>query len=880
MTEAELEQHWPGVSFTPTEARLLGFLHGCGGRPATEAELLREVWGYAPTTKTRTVSTTIRRLRKKIEADPKRPRQLLFLRGRGYALVHPETRAVTRSEVERRLREWLGPDQEWVTLIAHEAGRRGRIPSPSTRLIGREHVMEQLRARIRGGDRVLTVHGAAGLGKTTLALELARTFRDLPGGAWFCPVEHATDVDALLAAIGGCIGISRPPDASRSLADQLVQVLRHLGPTLLVLDNFEQLPTEAAKTVADLVRQAPELQVVVTSRRVLNIRAETTYPLAPLDLAEGVELLTRCLEQAGQEVDDDSALKTIVELVEGVPLAIEMAAARARLFSLTELRARLSQDLRVLAHGPGPRPDRQQTLDQAIAWSWGLLPESERGALTALTVFRGGFSIEAAERVLDDADGLERLASLVDHAMIRRTPGARFALFESVRQFVARRSPCPSAVRARHADWAVQLVERRRQSDRQEWERACSVELENVLAAVAFLRERGDARAVTLVDGLSRMKRRRYLRDDLSDQIRRTRAAMPSDPELGPRLNVALARTLCGERSFDEAQVEVERGLERARPGSAVQIALLATAAFIARQRGDERAAMALAQRATPEALRSGEVGIALQATMIIGASQMDLGQIEEAEQTFDRALELARSDRAPDLEALALANRAACLMVARRTDEAIPQLLKAEELAIKADSPGVLFSIRTNLATCYTFAGRYAEAAPVFTMLIQQHAIYGAHIVGGSLQLNAGLNALFLGDSERATELLALAYAEFSHRGNRSTRSRMAAAYLGVAWVEVGDLGAADQAWEGIEPPDGSGPWPHAVEEFELCMSTRHLGLWRRDGDEAHLHALREALERFGTPCVATAAYRVLTRALERATPPGDQRASSPRSR
>ena len=272
MTHEDIAQHWPDVSFTPTEEKVLSYLARRGGDPATEADLLREVWGYAPSARSRTVATTIRRLRRKIETDPRRPRQLLFLRGQGYCLVPPEASAVTRAEVERRLREWLGPDQDWVTLVAPAPGQRGHLPAAAGPMVGRLDALDALTRLVRGGARLVTVHGAAGLGKTTLALALGRSLRDqFAGGVWFCALEAASNAEDLLDVVAASVGITGAPGADRPRSDGLVQALVHLGPTLLVLDNFEQLAPDAATAVADLLASAPDLQVVVTSRRVLGL---------------------------------------------------------------------------------------------------------------------------------------------------------------------------------------------------------------------------------------------------------------------------------------------------------------------------------------------------------------------------------------------------------------------------------------------------------------------------------------------------------------------------------------------------------------------------------------------------------------------------------
>jgi len=866
VTPQELAQHWPDVSFTPTEARVLVYLAARGGEPATEAQLLQDVWGYAPTARTRTVPTTIRRLRRKIETDPKRPRQLLFLRGQGYCLVPPDASPLTRAEVQRRLREWLGPDQEWVTLVAPAAGQRGYLPAPTAPMVGRTDALQALDERVRAGQRLITVHGAAGLGKTTLALALARSMREaFGGGAWFCPLEEARTVDDMLEAIARCIGITAAPGEGRSRQQQLVHALHHLGPVLLVLDNFEQLPGDASLVVARLLARAPDLQIVVTSRRVLGIAAEATHPLAPLSLHEGISLLERCLEQSGQPADEPELLPRIVELVEGVPLAIELAAARARLLPLSELVALLERDLGVLANPSGARPDRQKTLEEAIAWSWGLLDGVERETLAALGVFRGGFTVSAGLQVLDRVDGLDRLAALVDHAMLRRVAGGRLAVFESVRQFVARRAPVPTAVRARHAAWALAHAQHDAPGQGHVSHESLLVELDNLLAAHDFLLESADPRAIDLLDVLAPLFSARAVPRGLSERARRTRASVPCTPAQGATLNVILAGTLSAERSFSDARIEVERGLSRVQVGSRDHARLLNAASYLARQRGEHDAGLVHARAAEAIAQQLEALDLQCQSAMLTGASLLGAGDPAAAERAFSRAAERARRCGLRSQETQAQANRGSCLLSQGRTREALTLLEHARDLALDDDSLALVFSIHVSLAVAYLMSKRFYDADRLYADIIAEQPLHGAQTVTGVVHLNAGLTALHLDDPARAALLLAQARREFVEVGRTGSVLAMADAYRAVALAESGQGPAAQEIWHGLAPVEPDAAWPAAHGESALCRAHRHLLVWRRDRDPAALHAARQVLEEHGPDCADSAARVVLERALAR---------------
>ena len=331
---------------------------------------------------------------------------------------------------------------------------------PASSLVGREQELRAVAALL--GDpavRLVTVLGPGGVGKTRLALELAHRlagrFRD---GARFVP----------LAAV----------DSRERLEDELASLE---GETLVVLDNFEQL-LDAAPAVADLLSRAPAVTALVTSQAALRLTGEHEVALAPLAAAPAAELFVR----RARDVDrGDPAVAEICARLDGLPLAIELAAARTRLLSPAAILERLGRRLDLLTGGTRDAPARQRTLRAAIEWSHDLLADREQRAFTQLAVFAGGWTLEAAEAVAGDV--LDELEALVDRSLVVRA-GDRFDMLETVHEFARER--LDDAVRDRHAAWALELAETAEAglegAEQAAWMRRLDAERENLTAAAEW----------------------------------------------------------------------------------------------------------------------------------------------------------------------------------------------------------------------------------------------------------------------------------------------------------------------------------------------------------------------------------------------------------
>jgi predicted ATPase len=349
------------------------------------------------------------------------------------------------------------------SAVATRAGQRvaafpsvNNIPTPPTALIGREADLSQLRDLVADPAlRILTLTGAGGIGKTRLAVELGRQVADrFAGGACFVQLEKVSEAGLVPSEVALALGATQLPDAGpeAAIANHLEQLA---GPVFLVLDNFEHV-LEAALFVARLA--SDRLKVVVTSRAALRVYGEYEFAVSSLNSGNGAAreemarspavrlFLERATGLRGSTIDEEQleAVSAICARLDGLPLAIELAAARTRLFPLKTLQARLDNPLAVLVGGPRDLPQRQHTLRATIDWSYNLLDAEHRKLFRRMAVFVGGATLEAIEAVCDTRRDLkvdlwEAIELLADNSLVRRIDSddtePRFALLETMREY-------------------------------------------------------------------------------------------------------------------------------------------------------------------------------------------------------------------------------------------------------------------------------------------------------------------------------------------------------------------------------------------------------------------------------------------------------------
>jgi predicted ATPase/DNA-binding SARP family transcriptional activator len=406
------------------------------------------------------------------------------------------------------------------------------LPSQTTAFIGREREVVELGQQLRqGGRRLITLTGTAGSGKTRLALQVAGQFLSGEGtgldGVYFVPLASLTEPDLVPGAIAQALGVTE--SASRPMRATLVEELGEKR-TVLILDNFEHL-LPAAGLVSDLLAACPHLRVLATSRASLNLRGEYEYPVPtmavpthyphpnPEQLAQ-YESVFLFVERAQETLphftlnrDNARPIAEICRRLEGLPLAIELAAARVKVLSPEAILSRLDRRLKLLVGGHVDLPPRQRALDAAIEWSYRLLGEDEKRLFRGLSVFTGGWTLEAAEVVLGaDEDDPERggvlprhavldtLTSLLSKSLITRATGTdRYLMLETLREYAHDRLVEAGEewmVRSRHARYFIRLGEEADVGvvgpDQAQWLRRLDEDHDNLRAVLTLALETRD----------------------------------------------------------------------------------------------------------------------------------------------------------------------------------------------------------------------------------------------------------------------------------------------------------------------------------------------------------------------------------------------------
>ena len=380
------------------------------------------------------------------------------------------------------------------------------LPIPLTRFVGREAELAEA-ATLLAATRLLTLTGPGGAGKTRLALELASDLAgNFPDGVCFVDLAPLTEGEFVWDQVATTLGITEPA-SGRSLSEAVGQYLAQRR-ALIMLDNCEQVVQSAASVTAALLTAAPAIKVLATSREPLGVGGEVTWVVPPLSDGDGVELFTDRARQARPHFSlrerDAEAVRTICRRLDGLPLAIELAATRARAFAPADIAAGLRDRLQLLPAGPRTAPARQATLQASFDWSYDLLSEPERALLRQCSVFAGGFDLEAAISVCPAA-GLDVVGSLVDRSLLvvqddEHQGGPRYRMLEPVRQFAAvlmADAGEEELVRSRHRDHYLQLIESLEPlltgPDEYRWRARVNPERDNIRAALAWSRDRGDA---------------------------------------------------------------------------------------------------------------------------------------------------------------------------------------------------------------------------------------------------------------------------------------------------------------------------------------------------------------------------------------------------
>jgi predicted ATPase/class 3 adenylate cyclase len=394
-------------------------------------------------------------------------------------------------------------------VFQHAAGQfpplrslyRTNLPVPATPFLGRERELaEVVELLVSDGVRLVTLTGPGGTGKTRLALQaVAEASDQFPDGVFWVPLAPLGDDALVLEQAAQAVGSEE-------------ELAAHVGDKrlLLLLDNFEHM-LGAAPGVADVLAACPNLVVVVTSRELLQLKAEHVYAVPTLDEQDGVTLFLARARAVTPDLDANGTVAELCARLDNLPLALELAASRTRHLTPEQLLERLSKNLDLLRGGRDADP-RQRTLRATIEWSFELLELHEQDALARLAVFSGGWTIDAAEEVA--AADLDTLASLVDKSLVRKT-GDRFWMLETIREFAEERLEQAGEagdVRERHIDFFLAMAERAapelRGAAQFDWYTRLELDHDNLRSALSALRENDDAeRGLRLAVSLWRLWR-------------------------------------------------------------------------------------------------------------------------------------------------------------------------------------------------------------------------------------------------------------------------------------------------------------------------------------------------------------------------------------
>jgi len=627
------------------------------------------------------------------------------------------------------------------------AGGRGPRPLPAstTSLLGRERAIDEVAGLVaRSGARLVTLTGPGGVGKTRLAVAVGERLRDRFGaGTVFVPLDAVTEPGLVLVAVGRMAGadLGRAGSPLEALAETFGD-----GAWLLILDNLEQV-VQVARDLGELLARCPGLAMLATSRTVLGLRAEREYPVASLPLPAGPGTASAVDVAASPAValfvdraravrpgfalteGNAAAVAEICRRLEGLPLAIELAAARTRLLDPPALLARLAASLDALGTGAVDVPERQRTLRATVDWSVGLLTGAERSLLEVAAVFTGGWTIQAAARVagLDENRALELSEALARHSLVYLDStqlGPRTRMLETVREFAAERlaaRPDAAEVGRRHAGFYRTLAE---QADRP---------LRGVGPGVWL--ERLDAEAGNLTAAV-----RWYL---------------AHDPGPLPHLFRVLWLFWMQRDLEGQARSWVEQFRHAAGPLDVQARAELALVeAVIAVHTGDDTAALAARQRLAPLLAGIGDPFLRAACQLAMAWSLPIAGDLDGALREAAVSLQELRGHDEPVFTAIAAFAVGSLEMALGRYDDALRHLGEARGLAERPGRDWLLAGVPVQLGVLAVLRGRLDEARALLEEALDLSlAARSTPFVTLCLAAYARL-ALAEGDPERAAQL------------------------------------------------------------------------------------------------------------------------------
>ena len=679
------------------------------------------------------------------------------------------------------------------------------VPAERDSFVGRQEPLQALAKKLDSGARLVSVLGMGGTGKTRLVTRFAWTWLgDYPGGVWFCDLSQARSVDGIYFAVAQ--GLDVPLGKTEPVV-QLAHAINGRGKCLVILDNFEQVARHAEETLGHWLDRAPQATFVVTTREVLGIVGEETLALSPLPPGDAAALFLRRAESAQQGyrpgADDEAAIAQLVKVLDGLPLAIELAAARVRVMNPRTLLARMNERFNVLWSRAGRR-DRQATLRAAFDWSWELLSEPEKETLAQLSAFRGGFTLESAQAVVELSVSSARpwtvdvVHWLVDKSFVRQVADERFDLLESVREYAAEHLQTEGryagsgpaarvATEQRHGRYFAGLGPKRA------IEHSC-VELDNLVVACRRAAARSDApvAASALVGAWGPLS----LRGPFRIGVELAQAVRPIDGLAGAaQVEVELvsgrALQLCGMAVQAQRHLAAADAGARALGNRELEGRAQHTLATLQAQSGQIDAA-ALAYARALAAVRDGDDRSQECAVLNgLGSFNEALGHIDEAREHYEAALRLALRAGDRRWEGGTAGNLAGWYATQGRAAEALPLYARSIAIARELGDRQWEANAHCNLGLLQHGEGHYTEAQRELEASLAAAREMGHARLLSIVQCNLGLVAEALGRSDDALAYHEAALALARDLDDRRSEGQFLG-YLGLLHARQGRIARA----------------------------------------------------------------------------------------
>ena len=682
---------------------------------------------------------------------------------------------------QHRLKDLAGPEQLFQLIVAGLQDqfpalttldlRPNNLPTQTSVFLGRDAELNELRALIDSADiRLLTLTGPGGTGKTRLALQAAVDQLDrFEDGLFFVDLAPERDAEGALSTIVRTVGIEGAADAPPLEALQIGLAERHM---LLLLDNFEQV-TDAAAGLAQVMESCPGITVVVTSREALRVRGERLYPVAPLTLppsgkgsAPSIEAVmeseaVRLFVERGVavrpdfEVTDDNvaAIVAICISLDGLPLALELGAARLKLFSAEDLSDRLKSRLDLLRGGARDLPGRQQTLRDTIEWSYDLLSDEERRLFQLLGVFSGS-RFEALEEVaaridaFSDIDVIDGLESLVDKSLVRSVDdeGPWFSTLETIREYAGERlaedAELAGAAQRAHAEHYAELANSLRPdlvgATREPALDELSRELDNLRAAWLYWVEEEDLeRLQDLLDTLWVLHDARgWYRGviDLANDLLGVLSMGPQTPDRVREeiaLQTSVARALMSVRGYTvEAEEAFTKALQLSEDSGdrPQRFPVLRSLASLYALRYEADKSVEVGRELLTIAEEQDDAGLQVEANLVLGAGLAFSDSVGEGMKHLDKAVELfdpsaVRSERfnlGPNPGVISLTTSALLLWILGFPERAMERAARAEEASASLGHPSTRAYALHHVSLLYFFMQRMDLMAERGSELLQ----------------------------------------------------------------------------------------------------------------------------------------------------------------